>query len=203
LRDEANDLALAAKQPLPHPHHKPPNADNGERFLYDYFLEQLELEKSANWKAAMLLGNGQLCACPCDKCCTRRLTCPCSVCCKNGQISGGDPTSEPVHKQLEAFLRASPDVAAKLTRAASFAHSSPTNRESFLAIAALVRNDDLETAAQLAITRHVDLVAIIQQAAPGPRLQHLRMRNRQALNQSIRPHRAHTKTGMQNHVIVV
>ena len=111
LRDEANDLALAAKQPLPHPHHKPPNADIGERFLYDYFLEQLEREKSANWKAAMLLGNDQLCACPCDKCCTRRLTCPCSVCCENRQISGGDPTSEPMHKQLEAFLRASPEAA--------------------------------------------------------------------------------------------
>ena len=39
-------------------------------------------------------------------------------------------------------------------------------RESFLAIAALVRNGDLETAVQLAITRHVDLVAIVQQAAP-------------------------------------
>ena len=71
-----------------------------------------------------------------------------------------------MHKQLEAFLRASPDVAAKLTRAASFAHSSTINRESFLAIAALVRNGDLEAAAQLAITRNVDLVAIVQQAAP-------------------------------------
>ena len=62
LRDEAGDLALTAKQPLPHPQHTPPNADNGKRFLYAYFLEQLEREKNANWKAVMLPGNDQLVA---------------------------------------------------------------------------------------------------------------------------------------------
>ena len=60
-------------------------------------------------------------------------------------------------------------MAAKLTRAASFAHSSTINRGSFLAIAALVRNDDLETVPSATCNHtsyRLQLVAIIQQAVP-------------------------------------
>jgi hypothetical protein len=42
-RQEANDLARRAKMPEPYPDHRPPNSDNGERYLHDYFVQVLTL----------------------------------------------------------------------------------------------------------------------------------------------------------------
>lgn len=56
--------------------------DNGERFLYEYFLEQRAREKEAGWVKHVGEKREWL-YCPCDKCTKRRQTCTCGVCAKS------------------------------------------------------------------------------------------------------------------------
>ena len=41
LQEEANELAEKVGQPLPYPNVKPLGIDTGERFLHEYFVEQV------------------------------------------------------------------------------------------------------------------------------------------------------------------
>ena len=73
LMNKANALADAAMMPRPYKDVKTVGKDNGERFLWDYYQEQLEREKHVVFEDGMKF-------CPCAKCSSRRETCECKVC---------------------------------------------------------------------------------------------------------------------------
>jgi len=73
LRREANMLAAAAGMPLPYPDEPDVKDDNGERFLYDYYVEQRERKKKYEYVNGMT-------HCPCGLCSARRQDCPCESC---------------------------------------------------------------------------------------------------------------------------
>ena len=82
LMVEANELAELAGQPQPYPHVEKPRPDNGEEYLYAYFISQLKREQQEGWLAAVsqLKDGEELTHCPCDMCTVRRRTCACAVC---------------------------------------------------------------------------------------------------------------------------
>ena len=73
VRLAANREARRSGRRVPFPDAVEPRPDSRERFLYDYYLEQLEREKSG-------LFTGELTHCPCDSCSARRETCDCLAC---------------------------------------------------------------------------------------------------------------------------
>lgn len=71
---EANEVAARAGKRLPYPNLPAllPE-DTGERFFYDYYLEQLEREERYEY-------TGDMKRCPCEPCAQRRLVCKCRAC---------------------------------------------------------------------------------------------------------------------------
>ena len=67
LRLEANDLARRAGMTIPHPDEIAPLPDNGERFLFDYYLEQRVRETEADFSDEALE------RCPCRRCASAEL----------------------------------------------------------------------------------------------------------------------------------
>lgn len=63
----------------PYPHVKALRADNGEKFLYEYYVAQLKREEEPGWQEAF--ANGQKpTRCPCQACLQRRKQCECQRC---------------------------------------------------------------------------------------------------------------------------
>ena len=82
LMVEANKLAVCAGQSPPYPRVQAPREDNGEEWLWDYFVSQLKREQEPGWIEAVLqLKPGEeLTHCPCKSCTARRRVCTCEVC---------------------------------------------------------------------------------------------------------------------------
>ena len=79
LQEEANDLAARAGFSPPYPHVKALRDDNGEKFLYEYYVAQLKREEEPGWQEAF--ANGQKpTRCPCQACLQRRKQCKCQRC---------------------------------------------------------------------------------------------------------------------------
>jgi hypothetical protein len=79
LREEANRLAAAAGFDIPYPNTKELGPDTGEKFLYEYYLAQIEREKEAGWIKAFANG-ARPTRCPCQACLQRRQSCVCERC---------------------------------------------------------------------------------------------------------------------------
>ncbi len=73
LRLEANRLAEAAGFEKPYPNEPELGEDSGERFCYDYWLEQRKREQKYEYTSSMKY-------CPCERCVARRKTCKCNAC---------------------------------------------------------------------------------------------------------------------------
>ena len=73
LRLEANRLAEAAGFEKPYPNEPELGEDSGERFCYDYWLEQRKREQKYEYTSSMKY-------CPCERCVARRKTCKCAAC---------------------------------------------------------------------------------------------------------------------------
>ena len=59
--------------PVPFPGITAPPPDNGEKFLWEYYLAQRERERQHDFEAVLV-------RCPCAHCVQRRLTCACDSC---------------------------------------------------------------------------------------------------------------------------
>jgi hypothetical protein len=94
LRRESNQLARAAEMPLPYPDEPDLREDNGERFLYDYYVEQKERERTLTYVPGMT-------RCPCASCVARRETCECDSCSSFRQLQLGSTGSS----GLAAFIK--------------------------------------------------------------------------------------------------
>lgn len=90
LHEQYRDNAFAARagMPLPHPDLLPLVPDTGEKFFYDYHLDQ-EVRVSLNPAAFAKPG---LTRCPCDDCKLRRTICRCGPC----STCRGDADSDPL-----------------------------------------------------------------------------------------------------------
>ena len=81
-----NDIATEIGLPPPHPDVSVVESDNGERYIYDYLLQQVKREEEPGWLQAVqkeLQGDtGAFSWCPCAGCVERRLSCLCSSCAK-------------------------------------------------------------------------------------------------------------------------
>ena len=83
LKEEANDLARIVGHDAPYPEVEPLAANTGEKFLRDYYIEQLEREKEPSWKQAVEDRETKkipILRCPCSACITRRRDCMCQAC---------------------------------------------------------------------------------------------------------------------------
>jgi hypothetical protein len=107
LRREANTLARAAGMPLPYPDEPVLEADTGERFLYDYYVEQLEREKKHDFTQ-------KLSHCPCEVCAAKIQSCPCAVCDMFRRAGAAPPSGE-----LNAWIVANTDTTKAALQAAA------------------------------------------------------------------------------------
>lgn len=137
----ANKLAAMTQMPIPYPTLEPLQEDNGERFLYDYFLEQVCSRRvlyffscrcvvrsgSASPRSVFVRDyceqeqrekdceyfEGMTC-CPCSFCTKRRENCDCDACTSSRQAPGafaGQPLADFLQNNKE-------DAATKLQEAA-------------------------------------------------------------------------------------
>jgi hypothetical protein len=93
MRRHANMLAEYAGMEAPYPDEPILEPDNGERQLYDYYLEQQERERLYTYSEGMT-------HCPCESCSARRLDCPCDSC-STFRRSPGCFAREPIAAWLE------------------------------------------------------------------------------------------------------
>ena len=113
VRLAANREARRSGRRVPFPDAVEPRLDNRERFLYDYYLEQLEREKSG-------LFTGELTHCPCDSCSARRETCD-GLACSSFRRRDAGLTDDQADELLVELTR-NPDACAdKLDLAANTA----------------------------------------------------------------------------------
>ena len=85
--DTANALAETAGMRRPFPRRIPTGKDNGETFLFDYYLNQHQREKKYDYTKRNML------FCPCEECTDRRAVCPCVACSMFRDDNDGDPLS--------------------------------------------------------------------------------------------------------------
>ncbi|KAK3242206.1 hypothetical protein CYMTET_48078 [Cymbomonas tetramitiformis] len=104
LQVEANHLAELVSLPKPYPEQVGIGEDNGEVFLYDYFLQQQEREQLHREEYA-----ANPTYCPCARCATRRKTCPCDMCAKWREHEA----STRVDGVLHSYMLNHPDEAAR------------------------------------------------------------------------------------------
>ena len=81
LQEQSNQIATRAGKRKRFPNVNPLPSDNGEQFLYEYFLAQLEREKEPGWNLHVDTKREWF-YCPCGKCTLMRQTCKCAVCAK-------------------------------------------------------------------------------------------------------------------------
>ena len=166
LRLRANALAQRAGMPLPHPHEVEPPPDNGEKFLYDYYLAQREREKHADYS------DPDLVRCPCESCVARRLTCECGSCSASRGFAGSaNPTG------VLGAAAADPEGGAQRLEAAAAAFErdgsdehGPQKARQARQLATCIRGGNAQLALQLARRDgcKVDLAAIaLGSAAPA------------------------------------
>jgi hypothetical protein len=83
----ANNLASECNMAKPFPNRAPQTANNGEKFYYDYYLDQRKREKKHDYNAPGLVN------CPCSSCSDRRKRCRCINCSRYRKDEIGAPLS--------------------------------------------------------------------------------------------------------------
>lgn len=164
LRLEANSLARRAGMALPHPDEIEPRPDNGERFLYDYYVEQRARERESDFSDEAMV------RCPCRRCVERRRHCKCDACAAARGVAGSaNPTG------ILGLIAQDPHAAEKFDAAANLFARRAGPQDARRArqarhVATVIRSNFAELAIQHSQMEGwlLDMEAILQPTAPTP-----------------------------------